>query len=771
MPPPAAAPSAAVPAQASTTTDTSPARDDEVKALREEIRALRDEVHATATDKTPDRSGASSKEPLLPVPLSPNPHPVGHEAFWPWVTPSEGVSGFAYAQTQYVWNESSQDQLTQSGTPYNQDRFVIRRARAAVTGEWQYAALFLELDANTNNGPQVDLRKAEASLQYRPDRTRPPMVMATMGMFDVPFGYELVESPRTRWFMERSTGSQALFPSEPDLGLRVSGALDWFRWTIAGVNGNPMGETPNYALQDPLAAKDVVFRFGVDTTPLRDLNIAGDISALRGKGFHPGTSATKSSLQWTDVNESGVVQPFDTIGVPGEAATPSKSFDRWAVGADLRVHYRWWLGDLKVYGEIVLASNLDRSLYVADPILSTLEQRELDWYAGATQEVTRYGLIGLRYDLYDPNSNAFDKRAGQLIPYSEAIKTISPLVGLTLPERARLVFQYDFNTNAFGRSSVGALVASACDDGVPANSGVGEPIVINGAQFISGSLPGSAPDESTTPTGDDGGSEGGASKVPPLSVTSVGFLNALVLPGFAGKSFNGRVTSDSAAIGIALQGLGTGYWVVPIQATDPDYPGQSDFSFSANFSADDPPGRRQLLTVAIDGNGNAGQQVGTYMCFQSRIPDNLHACNPKAKVPQAVFTLMWDANFDLDLHVIFPDGRDVNPKNPVQIVPDSGAPPRSDPSIDRDSLRACVPDGLRQEDLVFQNAPPKGTYLLYADPFDSCGQESVRFNMIISEPASDGSLKTTYTRSGELLQNDVTGGASTGLFVAQKTFE
>jgi hypothetical protein len=74
---------------------------------------------------------------------------------------------------------------------------------------------------------------------------------------------------------------------------------------------------------------------------------------------------------------------------------------------------------------------------------------------GATQEVTRYGLVGLRYDLYDPNSNVFDKRAGQLIPYSEAIKTISPLVGLTLPDRARLVFQYDFNTNAFARSNVG----------------------------------------------------------------------------------------------------------------------------------------------------------------------------------------------------------------------------------------------------------------------------------------------------------------------------
>ncbi len=425
-----------------------PSRDADVQALRDEVRALRAEVEAVH----PRKPGATVD---LPPPLSPSPGPLGREAFWPWVTPPEGVSASAYVQAQYYWNESSQDQLTQNGAPLNQDRFVIHRARAQLVGEWQYAAMAVELDANTNSGAQVDLRKAEASLQYRPDRARPPMVMATLGLFDVPFGYELVESPRTRWFMDRTTASSAWFPTEPDLGVRLAGALAWFRWTIAGVNGNPMGESSGFGLQDPSASKDVVFRFGADTTPLPELNVAGDVSALRGRGFHSGTPATSASLRWTDLNEDGVVQNDEISGAPGQAATPSQGFDRWAVGADLRMHYRWWAGVLKVYGEFVLASNLDRSLLVADPIVTGLDQRELGWYVGATQEVTRYGLVGLRYDFYDPNSNAFDKRAGQLIPYSEAIKTISPLIGLTLPERARLVFQYDFNTNSYARSAVG----------------------------------------------------------------------------------------------------------------------------------------------------------------------------------------------------------------------------------------------------------------------------------------------------------------------------
>jgi len=420
-----------------------PSRDADVEALRQEVRALREEVeHVRA-----------AKEPA--VTKLPPEHPLGYEVFWPWYTPPDGISTLAYVQGQYSYNDSSQDQLTQSGQPLNQDRFLIRRARAGIVGDWEYAALAVELDANTTNGPQVDLRKAEASLQYRPNRRRPPMVMATLGLFDVPFGYELVESPRTRWFTERSVASQAFFPTEPDLGLRLAGALDWFRWTIAVTNGNPMGETPSFGLQDPSSSKDVVFRFGFDTTPLHDLNLAGDVSALRGKGFHPGTAATKASIQWVDYNESGIVIPSELVGVSGQAASPSSLFDHWAVGANLRMHTRWWPGVLKIYGEVVLAQNLDRSLYVADPVVTNLDQREFGWYVAALQEVFRYGMVGLRYEYYDPNANVFDTRGGKLLPFSEAITNISPLVGVTLPDRARLLFQYDFNTNAFARTAVG----------------------------------------------------------------------------------------------------------------------------------------------------------------------------------------------------------------------------------------------------------------------------------------------------------------------------
>jgi hypothetical protein len=394
------------------------------------------------------------------APASPPPKPLGSEAYWPWVLPPEGIASGAYVQGQYENHQDSQDQLNQNGSPLNLNRFSIRRARVSLTGEWEYAALALELDANTTSGPQVDLRKAEASLQYRPDRNAPPLVMATMGLFDAPFGYEIVESPKTRWFMERSVASRAFFPAEPDLGLRLAGAVGFFRWTIAAQNGQPLGEASQYVLQDPNDAKDVIFRFGFDDLALKDLHLAGGVSALHGMGFHAGNLPSGASLQWHDLSGDGLVHQADLAGVPAQAGAPSQNFDRWAVGADFRVNFRSVLGVTKLYAEFVLAQNLDRGLYVADPISAGIDQRELGFYAAAVQEITRYGVIGLRYDFYDPNSNTFDKRGGSLIPYSEAVKTISPLVGLVLPDkdqgdRARLLLQYDVISNAFARSSVG----------------------------------------------------------------------------------------------------------------------------------------------------------------------------------------------------------------------------------------------------------------------------------------------------------------------------
>ena len=451
-PPPAPAPP--------TTAVTPPA-----SAASADIEALRRELAET-------KAGLDARIKELDARLAATPpRPAAPASFTASLLPSDfGIS--AYVQAQYEHHQDSQDEVQQGGTYLNQDRFLIRRGRVRFDAAWRFAELALELDGNTARGPSFSLRRAEASLVYRGSKpwsgkiTRrderdvdPPPVALTLGLTEIPFGHELVESARERVFAERSQGSLAFFPSEPDLGVRVSGGLGFFRYSIAILNGEPVDDrSGGRGGRDPNSAKDIVARIGADAHPTPGSRISGGVSVLRGEGFHQGTEATKNGVQWRDANENSLIDPGELTASPGAAATPSESFPRWAFGADLRLRARTSLGWSTLSGEVTLASNLDRGLFVADPVLTSVDVRELSYYAAFVQEITPYALAGLRFDTYDPNADFFDKRQGKLVPTSQAIHTFSPIVGLALPSHARLIFQYDIVRDLLAKDARGVPV-------------------------------------------------------------------------------------------------------------------------------------------------------------------------------------------------------------------------------------------------------------------------------------------------------------------------
>jgi hypothetical protein len=368
------------------------------------------------------------------------------------------ASGFqlgGYVQAQLQHNALSEDQLQQGGGPLNQDEFLVRRARLRVDRGWEYAAVTLELDANTVRGPQVGIRRAEGSLFYRGNNAPdlPPLVMLSAGVLDIPFGFELAESARVRWFMERSLGSIALFPTEMDAGAKLSGAVSFLRYAVAVTNGEPVDERG--FPRDPNASKDVTGRFGAEGRLGGKLDLGGGTSFAVGKGFHPGQDAGKSTVAWNDVNQDGVAQPTEIIGLPGSAASPSENFARWAIGLDLQVGLRTWLGYSRLAAEAFVASNHDRGFAPSDPIATTLDQRQAGGYVALTQELTEHAVVGFRASLYDPNSDVIETRGGRLLPKTQTVKTYSPLVGFVLPNRARLLFQYDFVRDYLARDAVG----------------------------------------------------------------------------------------------------------------------------------------------------------------------------------------------------------------------------------------------------------------------------------------------------------------------------
>ena len=388
--------------------------------------------------------------PTAPAPSKGN---LDTESIFSRLPPSDfAISGFL--QLQYVSSQLSTDQVQQGGALLNQNRFLARRARLHVERGFEYVAGLVNLEANNLRGPNVSLRRAEGTVFYRQPQAphAPPLLSFTLGYFDVPFGYELVESARSRALMERTRASLALFPSEADYGAKLSAAAGPFRATLALVNGDS-GDT-RFAI-DPSAAKDFVGRFGFDAEPSSRFRLSFGTSFLTGRGFHPGSDATKSSLTWRDVNENGVVDTGEVTGIAGVAATPSQTFRHWALGADLEVRATTGIGSTVLQAEVYVASNLDRGFLIADPVVSQLDVREVGYAASLLQEIGRYGFVGFRTDLYDPNADFMIKRRGAFLPSTARVRTYSPLVGLGIPGQGRLLFQYDIVDDRLGTDARG----------------------------------------------------------------------------------------------------------------------------------------------------------------------------------------------------------------------------------------------------------------------------------------------------------------------------
>ncbi len=368
---------------------------------------------------------------------------------------SVALSGFLQVDG-VAFRQSSQDEVDPSSREsLNEDRFVLRRARLRADFSRPWISGALELDANTVRGPQVRVVSAEVSGRWDGLSGAPPYLMLTMGMFKVPFGAEIGIHDTALLFLDRSAVTRALFPGIFDLGARLGGGFRFLRYSVALMNGDPIGENAFPAV-DPNRSKDVVVRLGVDARPAPWLRIVAGGSGVAGTGFHAGTPSTKDVLVWRDANEDGIVQITEVQAIAGSAATPSQNFDRFALGGDLAVTATLpRVGDLRVSGEVVWAANMDRGLFPADPVPLGRDLREIGFHVALTQEITRYGMLGVRFDRYSPDADASEQIGKNLVPRDGSVSTLA-IAGALRYSFARLVVEYDHQTNALGRALDGS---------------------------------------------------------------------------------------------------------------------------------------------------------------------------------------------------------------------------------------------------------------------------------------------------------------------------
>jgi hypothetical protein len=352
-------------------------------------------------------------------------------------------------------NQASANELDTSGAPLNQTRVLIRRARVRVDVEKSFVWGAVELDANTVEGVRAGLTEADVGVAWQGEAANEPAsARGTLGMFRIPFGMEVPERDPDRFFLERTKMSRALFPGSIDLGARAEGSFGPLRAVIAVMNGNPISDRFLPA-RDPNSEKDIIGRLGVETDVASGLKLRFGFSALEGTGLHPGNPSTKDVLVWRDANENGRVESTEIQIIAGSAAVPSQNFERFAVGSDLRLTAAIpLLGALELSGELSFAQNLDRGVQPADPVSTGRDLREVGYYIGVTQELTRHAMIGLRYDHYNPDTDGTEQRGVAVVPLDSSYSTIAIAAAARFPP-ARLIVEYDANQNALGRSTAG----------------------------------------------------------------------------------------------------------------------------------------------------------------------------------------------------------------------------------------------------------------------------------------------------------------------------
>ena len=422
---------------------------DRVLALEAQLAALQASSQ-TASDR-------ASSQPLTDPSQTPSLALVHRGPF------ALSLSGFVQVDAT-LYRQDSEDELDGStGLPLNETRFVIRRARVRVRADSKYVGGLLELDGNTMQGSQVRLMSAELWAQWPAEIGQTPYLRGALGLMKIPFGREVLEQDVERLFLERSHIVRALFPGEYDLGVRLHGGFRFLRYSLAAMNGAPLGDAA-FSARDPNQSKDLIGKLSIDAAPASWLTLRAGASFVYGTGFSPGSLASKDVLVFRDDNDDGQVQQSEIQVIRGRAAVPSQNFSRDALGLDAEISARIpILGRLMVSGELIWARNLDRSLYIADPVAVGRDLRELGYYVGVTQELSPYVRAGLRYDFYDPDADAQEQRGPDRVPLATSFSSLTTTLAGYYPGYGKLAIEYQHNRNALGRSAAGIPITLGRD--------------------------------------------------------------------------------------------------------------------------------------------------------------------------------------------------------------------------------------------------------------------------------------------------------------------
>jgi hypothetical protein len=245
------------------------------------------------------------------------------------------------------------------------------------------------------------------------------------------------------------------------------------------------------------------------------------------------------------------------------------------------------------------------------------------------------------------------------------------------------------------RAAAAVLLFAGCG-GASTNPGLEAAFRVEGAQYVPAPMDG----------------ESGGPRAATLYTS-----RSQVLAGTRALVVSGALEPAANGVLLGLDG-DRGHWVLPAGLPDPAVPDLLTFAAHANVSPLAEVRTWTLRVRAVDAAGRAGPALDSEL--------NVF---PAAAVDGAlVFSLSWNADADLDLHVVDPAGNEVWTRNiNTWQPPPPGAPPPPPDAwlagglLDFDSNAGCVIDGRRRENVIWASAPPSGHYRARVDTPSLCG--------------------------------------------------
>lgn len=308
------------------------------------------------------------------------------------------ISGYIQAQIQHgEKNATLRVGSANTNTQSSFNRYGIRRGRIKIAYEKGIATGVFQLDITEKR-----IRLRDAYLAVKDPWVGSNVLKA--GVFDRPFGYEVMYSSSRRESPERATVITTLFPDEKDMGVILTlQAPKTSPWSIIKLDAGMLaGNTINADLDN---RKDFIGHLSFNKELKQRITISGGVSYYWG-GVYQGSS-TVYSMRGSSFESSKDTANFGAFA------------KREYFGIDAQLATTTSMGLSSLYGEYILGTQPgDKNStispnYVTLPTSATYIRSFNGYYITYVQDLGKIPLsLILKYDFYDPNTKVSKNQIG-----------------------------------------------------------------------------------------------------------------------------------------------------------------------------------------------------------------------------------------------------------------------------------------------------------------------------------------------------------------------